>query len=147
VGASDGRWSRDVMGVYPAADYLLVEAQAVHEPALRRFCADHPNARYVLAAAGSREGEIEFDASDPFGGGAPAARVAASGVRGRAPPLDAQVAKLGLRPPFLVKLDTHGYEVPILDGAAATLAQTTVLVVECYNFRIAPGCLLFNEMC
>src|ERR1051326_9091564 len=36
VGASDGRWSAELLRVYPRAQYLLIEANGVHEPALRR---------------------------------------------------------------------------------------------------------------
>jgi hypothetical protein len=34
-----------------------------------------------------------------------------------------------LKGPFLIKLDTHGFEVPILRGAPATLLQTEGLIV------------------
>src|SRR4051812_39659941 len=47
VGASDGRWSREMMRVYPRAGYLLIEANPVHQPALDRFCGHHPNAQYA----------------------------------------------------------------------------------------------------
>ena len=46
-----------------------------------------------------------------------------------------------------MKLDTHGFEVPILEGAVRTLAETEVILIECYTFRIAPACLTFAEMC
>jgi Methyltransferase FkbM domain len=61
--------------------------------------------------------------------------------------LDATLKARNLPGPYLLKFDTHGYEVPILSGAAATLAQTEVIIMECYNFRIAPECLTFHEMC
>lgn len=46
-----------------------------------------------------------------------------------------------------LKLDTHGFEIPILEGASQVLKETAVIIIECYNFRIAPECLLFFEMC
>jgi hypothetical protein len=49
--------------------------------------------------------------------------------------------------PYLLKLDTHGYEVPILEGARETLTRTEAIIMECYNFRIAPECLMFGDMC
>ena len=52
-----------------------------------------------------------------------------------------------LRPPFLIKLDTHGFEVPILKGAQETLQQTNLLVIETYNFQLQPTSLRFHEMC
>jgi FkbM family methyltransferase len=147
VGASDGSWSGALMRHFPACQYLLVEAQPVHDPALRAFCARHPNAQYVLAAAGDRVGRIHFDASDPFGGLASYEPSAANDIEVPVVTVDGELKARGLQGPYLLKLDTHGFEVPILKGAAEALAAAEVLVVECYNFRIAPECLTFDEMC
>ena len=46
-----------------------------------------------------------------------------------------------------VKLDTHGFEVPILIGAAETLKQANVVIIEVYNFKLTEPCLRFHEMC
>jgi FkbM family methyltransferase len=147
IGASDGSWSALLMRHFPACRYLLVEAQPVHEPALRAYCARHPNAQYVLAAAGEREGHIHFDASDAFGGVASYEPSGASDIRVPVVSVDAELKARGLQGPYLLKLDTHGFEIPILKGAAQTLASTEVIVMECYNYRIAPECLTFDEMC
>jgi len=147
VGASDGRWSRDAMREFPKPSYLLVEAQSTHRAGLDSFVRDHPNARYELVAAGDSDGHIEFDANDAFGGAA--SRTPAEGNNIRVPmrKIDSLVAENKLQPPFLIKLDTHGFEVPILVGAAETLKKANVLIIECYNFRIAPESLTFDEMC
>ena len=147
IGASDGSWSALLMRHFPACRYLLVEAQPVHEPALRAYCARHPNAQYVLAAAGESEGHIHFDASDAFGGVASYEPSGASDIRVPVISVDAELKARGLQGPYLLKLDTHGFEIPILKGAAQTLASTEVIVMECYNYRIAPECLTFDEMC
>ena len=47
VGASNGCWSQALLPVYPQARYLCVEAQRVHEPALRAFVTRHANAEFV----------------------------------------------------------------------------------------------------
>lgn len=61
--------------------------------------------------------------------------------------IDAEIARLGLEPPFLIKLDTHGFELPILDGAAAALEKTNALFIECYNFFPGPSGLPFWSLC
>jgi FkbM family methyltransferase len=147
VGASDGRWSRDMMAVYPQANYLLIEANAVHEPALKRFCAKRPRAQYAAAVAGPKRGTLFFDATDPFGGVASPERHDAGYVELAATSIDQEVHERSLPGPYLIKLDTHGFEVPILEGARVTLANAELLIVECYNFRIAPEARLFHEMC
>jgi len=147
IGASNGQWSKALMRHFAGCQYLLIEAQPVHEAALREFCARHVNARYVLCAAGEREGRIHFDASEPLSGQASNTPFAANDIVVPVVTLDAVLAESGLPGPYLLKFDTHGYEAPILSGAARTLADTDVIVMECYNFRIAPGCLTFDEMC
>ena len=52
----------------------------------------------------------------------------------------------GLPGPYMIKLDTHGYEVPILLGAKETLRKANLVVIETYNFRIQGSSLLFHEM-
>jgi len=147
IGASNGSWSASLMRHYPGCRYLLVEAQPVHEAALKRFCASHANAQYVLAAAGAREGRIHFDASEPLGGQASDTPFAANNIEVPVVTLDGVLKARGLEGPYLLKFDTHGFEVPILNGAAATLARTDAIIMECYNFRIAPEALTFDEMC
>ncbi len=61
--------------------------------------------------------------------------------------IDIEIARRDMAPPFLIKLDTHGFEVPILDGAAETLSKAELLVIEGYNFKLRPGCLRFHELC
>lgn len=147
IGASTGIWSERLMRYFPHCHYLLVEAQNAHEAALRDFCTGHRNAQYVLAAAGERPGRIFFElGDDPFGGQASAA-AGASKIEVPVTTIDAELAARKLPGPYLLKFDTHGFELPILKGALATLAQTEVIIMECYNFRISPECLTFPEMC
>ena len=147
VGASTGCWTEKAIPYFSGAKFLCVEAQPVHEPALQRFTRRHPNVRYVLAAAGAREGEIYFDTNTPFGGVASEQAGGPGWARVPVTTLDRLAAQHGLPPPFLIKLDTHGFEVPILDGACTVLERTAVLIIEVYNFRIGRDALLFPEMC
>jgi FkbM family methyltransferase len=146
VGASDGRWSELARRYYPAARFLLIEANRVHEPGLRAFTERVPGSDYVLAAAADRAGELYFDASDPFGG-------VASAERGEgmltvpATRVDAEVAERDLPAPYALKLDTHGFELPILAGASQILGGASLLVIEAYNFELFPGVLRFDALC
>ena len=147
IGASNGSWSSALMRYFPDCRYLLIEAQPVHEPALREYCARHANAQFVLAAAGERAGQVFFDAAEPLGGQASSAPSAAATIQVPVVSVDEEVHARKLDGPYLLKFDTHGFEVPILKGAAETLARTDVIIIECYNFRLSPECLTFDEMC
>lgn len=135
VGASDGRWTTLARKAWPDARYHLIEAFRQWEPALTAFCGDDPRLSFTLAAAGEADGTTPFSNSveEPFGG---------SAMPGAGEPqwivpqvaIDCEVERLGLAGPFLIKLDTHGTEREILAGAEKTLEQTSVLVIEMYNF-------------
>jgi FkbM family methyltransferase len=147
VGASNGMWTRDVIQHFPDRDYFLVEARREHEPALRDFAAAHPRVRYVICAAADRPGEVHFHAGDLFGGLAAHEAFREHDIVVPARTLDELAATHQLRPPFALKLDTHGFEEQILAGASAVLAQTSLAVIEAYNHRMGFGNLLFNELC
>ncbi len=147
VGASNGSWSAKAMEEFPSAHYLLIEAQSVHESALRNFSCKHGNVEYIMAAAGQRVGELYFDDGDPFGGVASETRAKPNYVQLPATTIDHVVEQRRLSGPFALKLDTHGFEVPIFEGALRTLRETQLIVVETYNFSLTPDSLRFHEMC
>ncbi|NVL90282.1 MAG: FkbM family methyltransferase [Desulfobacterales bacterium] len=148
VGASDGRWSKTLMLFYPYAFYFLIEANQVHESKLKRFKKKHENVDYILAAAGDTVGEVYFDASDAAGGLASHKPMNSDNmIKVAVVTVDTQVKQQNLTGPYLLKLDTHGFEVPIFEGATATLKETSIIVVEAYNFVLSEGSLRFHEMC
>lgn len=147
IGASNGCWSEQVKPYYPQAAYLLVEANPYHKPALDKFKASHSNVDYVLAAAGDTEGEIYFDGTDPFGGLASHQASEKTNLRVPVTTVDALCHQHQLLPPYLIKLDTHGFEVPIFEGAQAALKRANLLIVETYNFNIASNSLRFPQLC
>jgi len=147
VGASDGSWSLSLMRCFPQCQYLLIEAQPVHEKSLIQFVKEHKNVQFSLAAAADSPGNIYFDASDPFGGQASHMPYALNNIQVPTTTIDNEILTRKLQGPYLIKLDTHGFEVPILRGASHTLTETEVIIMECYNFRITKDCLLFYEMC
>jgi FkbM family methyltransferase len=147
IGASDGAWSRVAMRHFNDAQYLLFEPLKEREAELKAFCQAHSNAGFVNAAAGDHEGEVSFMvASDLDGSGISEVGAGAT----RSVPLttiDAEVKRRALGGPYLIKLDTHGFELPILAGATECLRHASLLVIEVYNFKIAGPALRFHELC
>ncbi|MBJ7413898.1 MAG: FkbM family methyltransferase [Niveispirillum sp.] len=148
VGASDGTWSIKARPCWPQARYHLVEAFGHWREKLEALCAAEPAFSHVIAAAGATEGEVWFynDPDAPYGG---AASTAPGQGHWSVPQvsLAGEVARLGLPGPYLIKLDTHGFERPILEGAASILAQASLVVIETYIFHIHPEAMLFHEIC
>ena len=147
IGASDGHWAQMAMKFFPSSDYLLIEAQTVHQEKLDAFVIDHTKAQYSLAAAGDKVGRIFFDAGNPFGGQASYEPYAQNNIEVEETTFDVQIAQRKLSGPFLLKLDTHGFEVPILAVAAEALRNTQTIVIECYVQHLTDNSLTFAQMC
>lgn len=147
VGASTGSWSKKAQEFISDATYLLVEANSFHENKLVEFKKQNPKVDYVLAAAGDKVGEIYFDAKDPFGGIASHDANIPDAITVPVTTIDMQVKEKALNPPFLIKLDTHGFEEPILRGAEETLTNTNLVIIEAYNFKLTQDSLRFWELC
>ncbi|ACH39572.1 SAM-dependent methyltransferase, FkbM family [Citrifermentans bemidjiense Bem] len=147
VGASDGRWSLEARKFFPQAFCFLIEAQEAHRAALETVKKRVPRVDFVIAAAGSRAGTCYFDAEDLFGGLASETEVGTHCISVPMVTIDDQVLLRNLAAPFLLKLDTHGFELPILQGAKQALASASLVIIETYNFRLTHDSLKFHEMC
>lgn len=147
IGASTGRWSAMAMPHLPNARFIGVDPLREREPDLQRLKARNPNFDYVLCAAGEQDSAIiKMAVSGDLDG----STVGGSDGTVREVPLhsiDAIVDMKKCNGPFVLKFDTHGFEVPILNGASKTLQQTKYIVMEVYNYRHIEGTLLFHEMC
>lgn len=147
VGASDGRWSKDCMMHFPEAHYILFEPQPCHSDALDSMEEEfRGKITIVKKAAGEKSGKTYFDITDPFGGALKDSKTA-NAVEVSLTSIDDSINEIGLIGPFLIKLDTHGFEIPILEGASKTLNNCMVLVIEAYNYNIEPGSVLFWQLC
>ena len=147
VGASNGCWTEKVLAHYPHVSCILFEANRFHEQDLIRFVSKHKRCAFKLAAVADSVGEIYFDDSNPWGGLASHEQGERQLARVRSTTVDEEVAANSLEGPFLLKLDTHGFEVPIFSGARKTLDKTNVIIVETYNFDLTGNSLKFWEMC
>jgi len=147
VGASDGRWSKMFAAQFPGKRHLLLDANRTHLEALEYSCKKNPDWEFRLCAVGQEKGTLYFDDSDPLGG-----HLAKSPINEHYKPcsvetIDDLVLETGLPGPYFVKLDTHGVELPILEGAKQTLGNTNVLVIEAYNFTFGEPAVPFWDLC
>lgn len=146
IGASDGIWSLRTHRHFPKAKFLLFEPLLERRPALEALRERH-GFDYVPAVAGAQVGKVSFSI-DPSLDGSGVAGPGATATRDvPVETIDAAVSARALDGPYILKLDTHGYEVPVLSGASAVLDKTQLLIVEAYNFTLTPGCLRFHELC
>lgn len=148
VGASNGCWSLIARDVWPEANLLCIEANPLFEQDLRATLAQlGGNASAVLALAGAVPGACRLHyheqhpyqdvmAAPPDGGGREMPVVT----------LDGAVASAGYPGPYLVKLDVHGREHHIAEGARAILQQTVGIVAEVYTWPVGEESLPMLEL-
>jgi len=147
IGASNGSWSMRAMKIFPRASYLAVEPLQEQEAVLKILAKKHQNFDYALCVAGEVDDQqvklnvtADLDGSSVDSTGGESRDVRASTV-------DKLVSEKKLAGPFLLKFDTHGYEIPILNGAKNTLKNTNIIIMEVYNFNITEHAVRFHEMC
>ncbi|HQL35239.1 MAG TPA: FkbM family methyltransferase [Bacillota bacterium] len=147
IGASNGMWTRQAAMYFPEAFYFMIEARKEHEEGLAETKKKYRNSDYILAAAGDNCGEIFFNATeDLLGGAASHNRFIDNCIVTPMVTVDTCVDDYNLQGPFLLKLDTHGFEIPIFRGAEKALKDTKIIVVEAYNYNINGG-IRFHELC
>jgi FkbM family methyltransferase len=143
VGAAQGIWTRKALECWPGADYELIEP--LHEQKEQfKDLHNYPNVRYHLCVAGEASGVVDINISQDLDG---------SGIYGSGNGIVRSVKVITIneitvtaKKPFVIKLDTHGYEMPILKGAASSLQFADALIIEVYGFHISPTCLTFHEL-
>lgn len=136
AGAARGAWSLMAEKYWPRAQFHLLEAKEVWRQDLEKLKARKANFSYTLKAVSDAPGTIYFPSDgDPYGGAAFKDKGARDDlIDAPATSIDHEVEAYGLKPPFAIKLDTHGTEEDILNGAEATLSQTSFICIETYNF-------------
>ena len=147
IGASNGSWSLRAMKFFPGASYLAIEPLQEQETALKKIAEKNQNFEYALCVAGDMDDQqVRLNVTDDLDGSS----VDSMGGESRDVPvrtLDKLISEKGLNGPFLLKFDTHGYEIPILSGANKTLKNTNIIIMEVYNFNITEHAERFHQMC
>lgn len=147
IGASDGKWSLTAMKFFPDASVIAIEPLRERLTALENLKQKYASFDYELCAAGETDvGQIMLNVSNDLDGST------VDGTDGKprqvlAKTIDTIVSEKKMEGPFLLKFDTHGYEIPILNSAEETLRKTDVIIMEVYNFQITAQSLRFHEMC
>ena len=148
IGASNGCWSKLALQVFRNADVLAVEPLFEQQQALLDLTKTEPRFQYAPVALGRETGSALL-AIPTDGDGSKIVFEADPQVECRTvtiESLDNLISNRKLDGPFLLKFDTHGYELPILEGCESTLTKTAAIIMECYNFTISPTCLRMDEM-
>ncbi len=149
VGAAKGYWSIAAAGIWPAAEYALIDPLPQSEPALRDLCERDPRFRYLLVAVGAEAGEATMNVPPDPDGSSLLGDPDPDPARRRSVPVetvDRLIAAGRVTPPQLVKLDVQGFELNVLAGGAKLFDSAEVFVVEASLFEFMPGCPRLHEL-
>jgi len=147
IGGSNGKWSVNAMKRFPAASFVAIEPLIEREDALSNLVKQFPNFSFELCAAGETDGDKAIlNITEDLDGST------INGQKGKkrhvpVKTIDTIVTERNLTGSFLLKFDTHGYELPILKGAKQTLDNTSIIIMEVYNFQVSGSALRFHETC
>lgn len=148
VGSSDGIWSAMASRVFPQSRFELFEPLAEVSEDYRKSLASEPWILSLISAGSARIHPIALGAKSgscrmtvyPHA-------VGSTSLELDYKPADAQIVEVpmsslkdlirskNLPAPSLIKLDTQGSELDILEGAGALLSQVDAVLCECWLFQ------------
>lgn len=153
IGASNGEWSRTIATVYPDADYHLFEPLAdrldYYHAKMATTLAAHPNFALHKIGLGDKSGTQEMAI---YTGGFGSTfiemerikreqdRIRTSGQLDAIEEfpvwrIDEYITKAALPQPNIIKMDTQGFELAIIEGGPEIIQQADILLLETWLFR------------
>jgi FkbM family methyltransferase len=148
VGASDGRWSKRGLKVFPWAQFFCVEPLDENQTKLERCCEQFSNITRWQGCLGATRGTAVLNAD---GDGSSILRGHTDNAYGdqrevMVETLDDLIDSEVCRQPDLIKLDVQGYELAVLEGAAKALSKTEAVIAEVSFVSFQTGMPVFHEV-
>jgi FkbM family methyltransferase len=146
-----GYGTSELYEVFPQAWYLLIEPLQEFELTLKKIVG-RVRGEYVLAAASDQDGRIQINVhSDSLEGSSllcESEGIQVDGVPRSVPTVTLDRLRTGraLKGPILIKIDAQGSELLALDGAAQTLREAEVIVLEVSLFQFQIGAPQLHEV-
>ena len=135
VGVADG--TPDLYAAFPEAYHILIDPLPMHEAAMKSYLATY-NGEYHICGLGPLESKqtINVEVNSP-GRSSFYKRTTASASNSNIEEVEVQVRTLdGLmaqgdyQKPYLLKIDTEGFELEVIRGAKMTLIDTQYVIAE-----------------
>jgi FkbM family methyltransferase len=138
IGAGSGADSDFVQRAFPGSRTFLIEMDAGFEADYRKLSRELPDLAWAICAAGPHDNLGRMQKSDigGVGGAIDLAGDSAAGAPVQFKRIDTLVREHALEAPYFLRFDTHGFELDVLAGAAETLKQTALIMMEVYNFKL-----------
>ncbi len=157
VGANEGQFASEIIRIFPDAQvYCFEPLREAYERLVSRF-GKSQNFTFFNVAVGDITGEMpihknEFSPASSLLGMQPMHVTAFPYTKhetvdsARVERLDNLLKSLQIEPPVLLKVDVQGYEARVLRGANKTVANASVILVECNFQEMYEGQSKFEEI-
>jgi FkbM family methyltransferase len=148
IGASDGRWSRKCLEVFPQARYFCVDPLDENRLYLAQLSAECPNVSYWHGCLGPKTGKAVLNVDGDGSSILPGHWGNPYGIQREImiEALDNLIMRGVCLQPDLIKLDVQGYELEVLKGATSTVSKTQAIIVETSFFSFQSGMPVFHEV-
>ena len=142
VGAAHG--TLPLYELFPEARFILLEPLDEFSPALREIVRGLKHAECLVAAAARKPGKVILNVHPDLVGSSLYKEEEGAHVDGieRTVPavtLNDVCAERETQPPYLIKIDTQGSELHVLDGADRIMAETDFIIMEASLFGFFKG--------
>lgn len=147
IGAYVGKWSINVLEVYPNAKILMVEAQSDKVPYLEEIKKRYPTTDYAISLLSAVDGVVMlFEENETASHIAFREEAGIQYKKMATQTLDMLAAVKQFPLPDLLKLDVQGHEMEVLKGAKNCLAHATVCLLEITLLNLGDDTPLLVEM-
>ena len=133
IGAASGEWTKELISIYPNANYLMVEPLEENRSNLRLLCSNNTNILFWNGIVSSFNGESKFNVhrdqssifSSEFKGTTTLVKVKT---------LDSLLSEINISNVDAIKIDVQGAELEVLKGAEKSISLCKVIQME-VSFR------------
>lgn len=136
IGAAHGSFARQCLEIFADTQYLLVEPLSEYQPILAELSRICPSIRTIFAAATAFPGEVVIHVHQDLVGSSLCLEVEqgtdVNGIPRVVPAVmvDTLVGEIGMKGPFLLKIDVQGAELDVLKGAERVLQDCEYVILE-----------------
>ena len=146
IGASNGQWTRECRRVFPQARCFLADPLPENAAALRRLARKNTRITVWNGAIGAAPGRLDIFSHGDQSSFLPSADFRGTPQAVEVRTLDSFIAEAAFAAPMLLKADTQGFELEVLQGAQECLRSTEMLLLEVSFRRVYDGGPLAHEV-
>lgn len=148
IGASNGRWTRKCMKVFPEASYFCVDPLEENQEGLARLKDEQTRFEFWQGCLGPKPGTTILNMNGSGSSILPGHTGNPYGVQQEVPveTLDNFISMGKCPQPDLIKLDVQGYELEVLKGAPQAFSKSQAVIAEISFISFQKGMPVLHEV-